>query len=100
MVSPSQKKASTLHRSRLASRGLLRVEVQATKSDTRLIRALAEELRSESPRGKSLRSTLESALIESKTKSLLDIFGSDLPDDAFSGVFDQPRQSGWREVEL
>ena len=100
MVSPSQKKASAMHRRRSSARGLVRVEVQATKSDTRLIRALADELRGETPRAKVLRSTLEHALIEPENKTVLDIFGSDLPDSAFSGVFDQPRQADWREVEL
>jgi hypothetical protein len=29
-----------------------------------------------------------------------DIFGSELPDDVFQGVFDQPRQQNWRELNL
>ncbi len=29
-----------------------------------------------------------------------DIFGSDLPDEAFADVFDQPRQRGLRQVDL
>jgi hypothetical protein len=28
------------------------------------------------------------------------VFGSELPDETFAGVFDQPRQGGWREVDL
>jgi hypothetical protein len=28
------------------------------------------------------------------------IFGSELPEEAFAGVFEQPRQRNWREVDL
>lgn len=100
MASVSQKKASSLHRRRLAARGLVRVEVQATKADTGLIRALAEELRGDPERAKAVRSTLQQALVGPDTKSVLDVFGSDLPDEIFNGVFDQPRPSKWREIEL
>ena len=100
MASPAQKKATAIYRQRAAERGYVRVEVQASKKDTRLIRALADELRNETPQAALLRSILEQALIKPETKSIFDIFGSDLPDSAFSGVFDQPRQADWREVEL
>ncbi len=100
MATTSQKKASTTHRRRAAARGLVRVEFQAAKGDTGLIRALAETLRGESERAKSLRSTLEQALIDPEVKTAFDVFGSDLPDEAFAGIFDQPRQKGWREVKL
>ncbi len=100
MATTSQKKASTTHRRRAGARGLIRVEVQATKGDTGLIRALAETLRGEPERAKSLRSTLEQALIDPEVKTAFDVFGSDLSDEAFAGVFDQPRPKSWREVEL
>ena len=100
MSTSSQKKASTTHRRRAAARGLVRVEVQAAISDTGLIRAWAETLRGEPERAKSLRSTLEKALIDPEVKNAFDIFGSDMLDEAFSGVFEQPRQKGWREVDL
>jgi hypothetical protein len=100
MATTSQKKASTTHRRRALARGLVRVEVQTAKADAGLIRALAETLRGEPERAKMLRSTLEQALIDPEVKTAFDVFGSDLPDDAFAGIFDQPRQKGWREVEL
>ena len=100
MATTSQKKASTSHRRRAAARGVVRVEIQASKSDTGLIKALAETLRGDPDRAKSLRSTLEQALIDPEIKTAFDVFGSDLPDEAFAGIFDQPRQKGWREVEL
>jgi hypothetical protein len=33
-------------------------------------------------------------------KTAFDIFASDLPDETFEGLFDQPRQRDWRKVEL
>jgi hypothetical protein len=76
------------------------VEVQAAKGDAGLIRAVAETLRSKSEKAAALRSTLEKALVDSEVKTAFDVFGSDLPDEAFAGVFDQPRPREWREVDL
>ncbi|MFZ1962447.1 MAG: hypothetical protein WAU78_03090 [Roseiarcus sp.] len=100
MATPSQKKASTTHRRRAFARGLVRVEVQAVKGDTGLIRALAETLRGDPARAKTVRSALEQALIDPQVKTAFDLFGSDLPDETFAGVFDQPRQRSWRQVDL
>jgi hypothetical protein len=33
-------------------------------------------------------------------KTAFDVFGSELPDEVFADVFDQPRQRGWRRVDL
>jgi hypothetical protein len=79
---------------------LVRVEVQAAKNDAGLIRALAETLRGKSERAAALRSTLANALLNPDVKTAFDVFGSELPDDVFDGVFDQPRRDGWREVDL
>ena len=92
--------AATAHRRRAFARGLVRVEVQAAKGDAGLIRALAETLRGDPARAKTLRSALEQALIDPQVKTAFDLFGSDLPDEAFAGVFDQPRQKSWRELKL
>lgn len=100
MATPSQKKASAAHRRRAFARGLVRVEVQAARGDSGLIRALAETLRGDPARAKTLRSALEQALIDPQVKTAFDLFGSDLPDEAFAGVFDQPRQKSWRELKL
>ena len=100
MASKSQRKATTTHRRRAAARGLVRLEVQASKKDTGLIRAVAETLRGEPEKANALRSTLEKTLIGPDVKTAFDVFGSDLPDAVFAGVFDQPRQKGWREVNL
>ena len=100
MTSKSQRKATGTHRRRAAARGLVRVEVQAARSDAGLIRTLAETLRGKPEKAKALRSTLEKALIDSEVKTAFDVFGSDLPDDVFAGVFDQPRPRTWRKVDL
>ena len=100
MATPSQKKASAAHRRRASARGLVRVEVQAGKGDSGLIRALAETLRGDPERAKALRSALARALIDPQVKTAFDLFGSDLPDDVFAGVFDQKRQKEWRELEF
>jgi hypothetical protein len=98
--SKSQRKATRAHRRRAAARGLVRVEVQARKRDAGLIRALAQTLRSGTEEARALRSALTEAVIHPEARTAFDVFGSDLPDDAFTGVFDQPRQGDWREVEL
>jgi len=100
MATKSQIRATATHRRRTAARGLVRVEVQAARSDAGLIRAVAEALRNKPEKAKILRSTLEKALIDPEIKTAFDVFGSDLPDEAFAGVFDQPRPRKWREVDL
>jgi hypothetical protein len=100
MASKSQLKATRAHRQRVAARGLVRVEVQAKRSDAGLIRALAETLRTDPEKAKVIRSTLQQSVLEPEVRTAFDIFGSDLPDEAFAGVFDQPRSREWRELDL
>ena len=100
MASKSQRKATAAHRRRSAALGLVRLEVQAPKRDVSLIRAVAQTLRGEPGKAKALRLMLENMLFGPDVKTAFDIFGSDLPDQAFAGVFDQPRQKGWREFDL
>ena len=100
MATKSQRTATRTHRRRAAARGLVRVEVQAPKKDAGLIRALAETLRGRTKEAEALRSALAKAVMPPELKTAFDVFGSDLPDDAFTGVFDQPRQRGWRKVDL
>jgi hypothetical protein len=100
MASKSQRKATRMHRRRSTARGLVRVEVQAPKRDAGLIRALAKTLRGRAARAEELRSLLATALMHPEVKTAFDIFGSELPDEAFAGVFDQPRQGLWREIDL
>jgi hypothetical protein len=100
MTSRSQIRATSEHRRRAAARGLVRVEVQATKGDAGLIRALAETLRSEPEKAMALRSALERVLVDPEVRTAFDVFGSALPEDAFADVFDQPRPRDWREIGL
>jgi hypothetical protein len=55
---------------------LVRVAVQSLKKEAILIREVPE------------------------TRTAFDIFGSNLPDEVFEGVFNQPRQQNWREADL
>jgi hypothetical protein len=100
MASKSQRKATRTHRRRAAARGLVRVEVQAPKRDAGLIRAVAETLRGGAGKAQALRSTLAKAIMNPEVRTAFDVFGSELPDDVFADVFDQPRLQGWRRVDL
>ena len=96
MSGKSQRKATNAHRRRALARGLVRIEVQAPTKDAALIRALAASLRG----FEALRSTLATALADPEIRDAFDIFGSDLSEETFAGVFDQPRQYAWRKVDL
>jgi len=100
MASKSQRRATRTHRRRATARGFVRVEVQAPKRDAGLIRALAETLRGKAEKAEALRSALAKALTHPEVKTAFDVFGSELPDDTFTGIFDQPRQRDWREANL
>ncbi|HKN08914.1 MAG TPA: hypothetical protein VJ376_05465 [Pseudomonadota bacterium] len=78
----------------------MRVEVQAPKKDAGLIRALAETLRGKPEEAESLRSTLAKALTHPRVKTAFDVFGSELPDQAFADLFEHSRQRDWRNVDL
>lgn len=100
MATGTQKKASTTHRRRARARGLVRLEVQAPRGDAGLIKALARTLRDDTECARALRVSLSKVLTGDDVRTAFDVFGSDLPDEAFEGVFDQPRSEAWREVEL
>jgi hypothetical protein len=100
MVTQSQRKAIRTHRRRAVARGFVRVEVLAPKRDAGLIRALAETLRGDAEKAEALRSALAKTLTHPEVKTAFDIFGSELSDEVFTGVFEQPRQRKWREIDL
>ena len=79
---------------------MVRFEIEAPTNDTALLKAVAETLRGEPRKAAALRSTLEEVLVGREVKTAFDIFGSDLPDEFFEGVFDQPRQTSWRRIDL
>ena len=100
MTSASQKKAVGAHRRRATARGLVRLEVQASRGDAGLIRALAQALRQDPAKAGTLRSALEKTLGDPDAATAFDVFGSDLPDEAFADVFEQPRARKWRDIAL
>jgi hypothetical protein len=100
MASRAQRKSTGTRRGRSAARDLTRIEVEAPKGDTALLRAVAKTLRGEPRKARALRAALEEALVSPEIRTAFDVFGTDLPDEVFTGVFDQPRQQGWREVDL
>jgi nicotinate-nucleotide pyrophosphorylase len=100
MPTIAQRKASAAHRKRMANQGLVRVEVKASHRDSRLIKTVADILLHDPLKAEALRTTLQTALAPQNQKSVLEIFGSELPDETFETVFDQPRPSKWREVEF
>jgi hypothetical protein len=61
---------------------------------------LAEALRTEPEKAETLRKTLAKSPAHPEVNDAFDVFGSDLSDEAFAGVFDQPRRRDWRRVDL
>jgi hypothetical protein len=96
----AQRNATKAHRRRAAARGFVRIEVKAQKRDAPLIRALAETLRDRPEKAAPLRSALAQLVGRAEVKTAFDVFGSELSDDIFAGVFDQPRERNWRKVDL
>ena len=76
----------------------MRLELQASQRDVALIRSVAEMLRGNAERAQAVRSALANALTDPEVKTAFDIFGSELADEAFTGIFDQPRRRDGREV--
>jgi hypothetical protein len=74
--------------------------IAAPPDDAALIKNVLDVLCGELEQAQQLRRAIIAALPEPKTKTAFDVFGSNLPDEAFDGVFPDQRQSGWREVKL
>jgi len=69
--------------------------------DLTLVQRVLEVLRGDDEvQGRRLRRAIIDALAKPKSDSVLDIFASDLPEEAFDGLVPEKRQSGWRETEL
>jgi hypothetical protein len=80
---------------------VLRVEVQVPAIDAALLRDLAAILRGESEAAQALRAQLRTAVAGPRASAVFDIFGSDLPDAYFDGVFEEDRRSDMpRDVEM
>ncbi len=96
MATKAQRKATRIHRRRAVARELVRVKVQAPKRDAAVIRAVAAKLRARTREADALRSTLAKVLVRPEAKTAFDVFGSDLCDEVFEGIFDQPRPTASR----
>jgi hypothetical protein len=79
------------NRSRRLAEGVARIEVQAPAVDARMLRDLAVRLRERSPQAEELRACLRSLIARRDAGTVFDLFGSDLPDAYFEGVFEARR---------
>ena len=87
-------------RRRAAAQGLVRVQVQAPTADAALIRKLAQTLRGNSGEAEKVRASVRDALGVPAARTAFDVFGSDLPDEAFDGVFAHVRNRRRRDIDL
>jgi hypothetical protein len=97
----AQQKALKAHRRRRRDGGMVRVEVQVPAVDAGILRDLAAILRGKSDAAQAMRNQLRSVVAKPRLNTVFDIFGSDLPDAYFDGVFEQIRRGDLpRDVEL
>jgi hypothetical protein len=97
----AQQNALNAHRRRRRDGGMVRVEVQVPAIDAAILRDVAAILRGNSDTAQTVRNQLRSVVAKPRVESVFGIFGSDLPDRYFDGVFDQCRQADPpRDVEL
>jgi hypothetical protein len=100
-MSNAQRKALTTHRRRRRDGGVVRVEIQVPAIDAALLRDLAAMLRGKPDAAQAIRNQLRSVVAKPRAASVFEIFGSDLPDAYFDGVFAQNRRlDPPRDVEL
>jgi hypothetical protein len=101
-LSKAQRKALAAHRRRRREKGVVRVEVQVPAIDAGIVRDVAAILRGEPAQAQAVRAQLRSVAAGARHgASVFDIFGSDLPDRNFEGVFVHDRRAGkTRDVEL
>ena len=100
-MSDAQRKAVTSHRRRRRHGGVVRVEVQVPAIDSAMLRELVAILRSQSDVAQVMRDQLRYILAKPRAASAFEIFGSDLPDACFQGVFERDRRGDSpRDVEL
>jgi hypothetical protein len=80
---------------------MVRIEVQVPAIDAAILRDVAAILRGKADAAQAMRNQLRSVVAKPRVDSVFDIFGSDLPDAYFDGVFEQGRQADTpRDVEL
>ncbi len=103
MADTSQRKATKAYRSRAKRNGLVRIEVQAPKEFSELIKSVAKALREDPSAAFEIDNAVNTKSGKPKAKrTLLDMF-ADYPDISgpeFDEVFDQPRKDKWRKIKL
>lgn len=92
-----RKKGHNLPTSREAQR---RRETPAPMDDLTLMHKALETLRAGGEAAQRMRAAIGGALTECEGRSAIGVFASDLPDEAFDGVFPGKRESDWREIDL
>lgn len=98
---PTAKHKTLSARRRRRDRGMVRVEVQVPEIDAGMLRDLAAILRGKSDAAQAMRNQLRCVVAKSRAKSVFEIFGSDLPDGHFEGVFKKDRRRDLpRDVEI
>ncbi len=99
-MSTARKNALINHRRRRRDSGIVRVEVQAPGVDAALLKKVAAILRGDVEAAQAMRAQLRSAVAKPRAGGVFDLFGSDLPDDLFEGVFEADRRDLPRDVDL
>jgi hypothetical protein len=100
-MSSAQRKSLNTLRSRRGDQDVVRVQIQVPAVDAQIVRELAAILRGGTEAAQAVRQQLRTVVAEPRTHSVFDIFGSDLPDAYFEGVFEHGRRKDApREVEL
>jgi hypothetical protein len=100
-MSTAQQKALASHRRRRRDSGIVRVEVQVPASDAEMVRGLAAVLRGAPDAARAARDQLRGVAAGPAGASVFDIFGADLPDAYFEGVFEPAaRRDPPRDVDL
>lgn len=104
MADTSQKRATKAYRARAKRSGLVRVEVQAPKEYSDLIKSVAKALREDPAAAFELEKAVRPNASGRKRlgRSALEAFMSmpDISGPEFDEVFDQPRKDKWRNIEL
>lgn len=100
-MSAARRAALAHHRSRLKDAGIVRIELQAPAVDAPILRELAAALRDRRDDAGTLREQLRSIVAGPQTGTAFDLFGSDLPDSYFTGVFEHERKrDATRDIDL
>lgn len=100
-MAPSHRKATQEHRRRTAARGLVRLEVQANRSDVPLIRAVAEVLRQDGAEAETARERLRDIVPAKPKRTLLDVFLAIAPPIETDDIaFERDKDATWRDIDL